>query len=385
MLVWPTLIALLLTLGLPAAIRYWIRREPERRSEFFTVSIIAAACASLIGIAIGVAFVPSWLHKYSPSVIRGAQLLMLLSPEVILALMFQAMLETLGDFKTANLSRLVTVFFQLLALGALMFVHRLTPFSGGVAYFAGPIVIAIWLSWRLRAHIEFRFFDPRPAVRVLASYGFRSYGIDLLNTIATQVDQVLVVALLNAADVGIYVTALNASRVINVLHQGVVTVVFPSASGQSKDRVVEIVERSARVSTGIALVGGLALVILLPMLLPLFYGGAFAAAIPVAQLLTLEAVLGGLVSVLAQAFMALGRPGFVTILQALGLAAVLPLMLMLLPHFGLMGAAWALLISTTLRLFIIAGSYPAILSVPFPRLIPLRADFQHLRSAFVDR
>ena len=106
MLVWPGLLAYLLTLGLPSAIRYWIRREPERRSEFFTVSVIGAGVASLIAIAIGLFFIPLWLRNYSADVVHGAQILMIFSPEVMLGLIFTAMLETLGEFNTANFSRL---------------------------------------------------------------------------------------------------------------------------------------------------------------------------------------------------------------------------------------------------------------------------------------
>jgi O-antigen/teichoic acid export membrane protein len=385
MLVWPMLLAYLLTLGLPSAIRYWIRREPDRRSEFFTVSFISATLASLVAIAIGVLFIPLWLHAYSASVVHGAQILMIFSPEVMLALLLTAMLETLGEYGTANASRYLTVILQLLTLVVLAVMHRLTPFTGALAYTSGPVLLALWMIWKLRAHFAFRFFDPRPAIRLLASYGLRSYGIDLLNTISTQVDQVLVIAFLSASNVGIYVVALNASRVVNILHTAVVVVVFPTASGLEQGAVVDLVGHSARISTVIAVAFGAALVVLLPFILPLFYGSAFAGAIPVAQLLTLEAVLGGLASVLAQAFMALGRPGIVTAVQALGLATVLPLMVVLLPHFGLLGAAIALVASTAIRLVCVIWSYPVILGAPVPKLLPTRDDFRRVQSAMAGR
>jgi enterobacterial common antigen flippase len=385
MLVWPALLAYLLTLGLPAAIRYWIRREPERRAEFFTVSVITAALASLLAVAVGVLFIPLWLHNYSADVVHGAQVLMAFSPEVMLGLIFTAMLETIGEFNTANVMRYATVVLTLAGLAVLALGHWMTPFTGALAYTGAPVVIAFCIAWILRSHFQMRFFDPRPAMRVLASYGFRAYGIDLLNTIAQQVDQVLVIAFLSASEVGIYVVALNASRVINILHTAVVSVVFPTAAGRDKDRVVEMVERSARVSTSIALAFAIALIAVLPLILPLFYSGAFAPAVPVAQLLTVEAVLTGLVSVLAQAFMALDRPGVITVLQAFGLAAVLPLMLVLLPHFGLIGAAYALLISTTFRFVLIVVSFPAVLKMSLPNLLPNREDVRLIRGALQRR
>jgi O-antigen/teichoic acid export membrane protein len=385
MLVWPALLAYVLTLGLPAAIRYLIRREPERRKELFTMSVIGAGLSSLVAIAIGVTFIPTWLHAYPADVIRGAQIMMAFSPEVMLGLITTAMLETLGEFHTANQTRYAVVLLTLAGLIVLALGHILTPFTGALAYTGAPVVVALWIAWYLRAHFDLRVLDPRRTIRDLTSYGFRAYGIDLLSAISQQIDQVLVIAFLSASDVGIYVVALNASRVINILHSAVVSVVFPSASGLDTDQVVEMVGRSARVSTLVAVAFAGALAIVLPFLIPLFYGGAFARGIVVAQVLTLEAVLSGLVSVLTQAFMALGKPGIVTILQAVGLAAVLPLMVVLLPHFGLIGAALALVLSTVLRLVLVLVAFPGILKAPMPGFIPMREDFARLRGALSNR
>jgi O-antigen/teichoic acid export membrane protein len=383
MLVWPGLLAYLLTLGLPAAIRYWIRREPNRRSELFTVSVLGATIASIAAIGIGVTFIPVWLKSYPTTVVHAAQVLMIFSPEVMLGLIFSAMLETLGQFRAANTTRYATAFLTLAALIALAISHQMNPFTGALAYTCAPVVIALVIAWRLRSHFVIRPFDPRPAIRLLGSYGARSYGADLLNTILTQVDQVLVIAFLSASDVGIYVVALNASRVVNIMHSAVVTVVFPTAAGRQQQDVVSMVERSARVSMAISLAFAAAFAITLPLLLPAFYGPAFVRGVAVAQILTLEAVLNGLVYVLAQAFMALDRPGIVTILQGIGLAVVLPLMFYLLPRYGLVGAAIALLSSTICRLLLVVAAYPIVLRERIPQLAFEREDFRQLRSALI--
>jgi antigen flippase len=380
---WPGFLAYVLTLGLPAAIRYWVRRDPERSAEFLTVSLGAALGTSLIAVVVGVAFIPVWLHNYSGEVVRLAQIMMFTAPEIMIALMLSGMMESLGRFSAANASRYVPTAMTLAILVVLLLAHAMTPFAAALAYTVPPVLAAFWMAWKLRAYITFRLFDPRPALRLLGSYGARSYGIDILSTLAAQIDQVLVIALLSASDVGVYVVALSASRVINVLHAAVVTVLFPSATGLAKEDVLAMVGRSARISTGIAAAFSIVLAAAYPVLFPLFYGHAFDAAVGVAQLLTLEALLIGLVVVLTQAFMALGRPGYVTALQALGLAIVLPAMLVLLPRFGLIGAALALLASTTFRLVLILLSFPLVLHVRVPELVPTRDDFARVRQALV--
>jgi enterobacterial common antigen flippase len=380
MIVWPALLAYLMTLGLPGAITYWVRREPHRRSEFFTVAVAAAALMSIIALAAGVLLIPVWLRSYPIDVVRAAQFLMIFSPEVMLGLIFTAMLGALGQFNIANATRYVTVSATLVALIILTLLHRMTPLTAAIAYTAAPIIAACWIGWRLRSYLSLRLFDPRPALRALTPYGIRSYGVDLLTTMSVQIDQLVVIGFLGATDVGIYVVALNASRVIIIIHGAVTSVLTPSASGLGAAAAAAMVARAARVSNMIAVAIGIVFAAALPIVLPLFYGRAFASAVQVAQLLTLEAVLSGLTSVLSQAFLALGRPGIVALLQGVGLATVLPLMVVLLPHFGLVGAAGALLLSTLSRLAFIIAAYILVLRLPVPSLVPTRADLRALRN-----
>jgi hypothetical protein len=60
-------------------------------------------------------------------------------------------------------------------------------------------------------------------------------------------------------------------------------------------------------------------------------------------------------------------------------------MLMLLPHFGLIGAAYALLLSTTFRFALIVASFPIVLKMPLPNLLPNREDVRLVRHALQSR
>ena len=78
--------------------------------------------------------------------------------------------------------------------------------------------------------------------------------------------------------------------------------------------------------------------------------------------------------------MALGRPGIVSILQAIGLGLSIPLMLVLVPRYGVMGAAVSLLISTSARLIFVYFGFAIFLKVRLPRLMPQLDDLKLLRS-----
>lgn len=385
MTLWPMLVPSILALGLPSAVRYCVRREPHRKGEFYSLSLLAAGGLSVLAFAIGVFALPAWLHQYPAGVVRDAQICMIFALQVMLNLIITAMLEALGEFKLSNLVRLISTAAIFTALGVLAMFHAMTPFAAALAYLGPPALVSGWAAWRLREHFVLPLADPRPALRVLGSYSVRSYGIDILTTLSLQVDQVLVVGFLNAGAMGVYVVALNASRVLQILSAAVVTVVFPSASGLERPRIVAMVARAARVSTLLAALAGIVLAAALPVLIPLFYGRGFSGSVPIGQLLMLESVVGGLAYVLSQAFMASGIPGQVTAFQGVGFAVALPCMLVLVPRLGIMGAAVSLLIATSTRLAFVLASFPLILHVPIPRLLPMAEDFFVFRRVLAGR
>ena len=114
----PMFLPYLLTLGMATAVRYRIRLEPERATELFTVAVLVATVMSLVALAVGVTCIPVWLHQYSGAVIREAQIIMAFSPQVTIALVLTAMLETTGEFKLANSTRVISTTLHSVLYGA---------------------------------------------------------------------------------------------------------------------------------------------------------------------------------------------------------------------------------------------------------------------------
>jgi len=77
----------------------------------------------------------------------------------------------------------------------------------------------------------------------------------------------------------------------------------------------------------------------------------------VLRILVVEAVFSGATLVLSQAFMAMGRPGVVTVVQLTGLSLTVPLMVLLVPRYGIVGAGAALLLSTAGRFVCVLASF----------------------------
>jgi O-antigen/teichoic acid export membrane protein len=324
---------------------------------------------------------PLWLHQYSPQVIRAAQWFLITVPICSITLAGRAVLEASHDFLASNAIQTITPFATLIGLLAFLALHHLDPYMAAAAYIAACIP-TIWLMIRGLRRIGFHAFVLQAGtIKRILSYGIRSYGVDLLGTLALQVDQVLVVSLLNPSAMGSYVVVLSLSRMLNLFQNSVVMVLFPKAAGRSKEDVIGMTGEAVRISGLVTATCGVLVCIAGPTLLPMLYGQEYVGALGALRILVVEVVLSGATFVLAQAFMALDRPGVVTMLQALGLSLSIPMMLWLIPHYGIYGAAIALLTSTIARLLFVCTGFRLVLRTRRPRLIPNGKDLRLLLTA----
>jgi O-antigen/teichoic acid export membrane protein len=374
MILWPLFVASVTTLGVPSSLIYFLRHRPELRERLVANGFLMASVMGVLAACAAAFVLPWWLHQYSPSIIHAAQWFLITVPICSITLAGRAVLEASDEFSASNAIQTLTPFATLIGLLAFLAAHRLTPYTAAIAYIAASIP-TFWLMIHRVRRVSATGFHFNPSLmKLMMGYGVRSYGIDLLGTLALQIDQVLVVSMLSPSAMGSYVVVLSLSRMLNLFQNSVVMVLFPKAAGRSPREVVDLTGRSVRISGLITSFCGILVCAAGPTLLRILYGKEYVNAAGALRILVLEVILSGATFVLAQAFMALGRPGVVTILQAVGLSLSIPLMLLLIPRYGIYGAAVSLLASTTARLIFIYCGYRFALKISPPRLLPRHED-----------
>ncbi len=379
MALWPQFLAYGLTLGLPSALLYNLRRYPERASYIFPAALGLSVVMGLVAMIAGILLVPYWISgQYSEEVVSYARWLMIATPVVLVNLVLTYALRAREEFGTYNAVRYLQPLLTLASLLALALSGNLTPLSAALSYILPIVPIMLYMLVRLWRIYRPVWREVRSSSRDLSSYGVRSYGADVVGTLASELDRALVVGFLNPAAMGLYVVALSLSRLLDVFQHAVVGVLFPRAMGRDTAETVTLAARGARVSTAVTLLAASGLALFGPQALALVYGPDFIEASSVFRMLLLVVTLNGATWVLSQAFMALGRPGLITVLQAMGVAMSLLLLLLLVPAFGLEGAGLALLIAAVLRLAAILTSFPLVLGVRVPRMLPTREDIAEI-------
>jgi antigen flippase len=382
---WPNLLCFLFTLGLPYALRYHARKHQSEQDSLASAALVLSLILGLVAMIVGLVMMPFIMKQYGPTNIHLAQMLMVFVPLGMVSLILTSLLEVRFDFTFSNFTRYAPPFITFAALISLNSLHLLTPFYATLAYLIPPVFTSIAMAVYLFGTFAFTFVDFKRSVRRLTGFGIRIYGSDVLGTFGQQIDQFLVVGLLAAADLGVYTIALQASRVLNIFQTSLGTVLLPKIAGLPTHQIVTMVTRVARLTTAITALSGVALIVVMPFLLPGLYGHDFHKAVTISQILVVESVLASAAAVLIQTFTATNRPGMATILQLVGLSFAVPLMLVLIPRLGLAGAALSLLASTTARLALAVACYPMLLKVRAPGLIVNAADLRYLFDALRGR
>ncbi len=358
MILWPVFLAGALTFGLPSALVYWLRRADEQeRVRLFTAATVLSTGVGIVASLIGFWVLPFWLSRYDASTVRWAQWLMLFTLVSMLMLIFRATFEAVGSFGRSASSWILGPIQTLIALLLLWRAHYLTEHTAALCYVFSGIPTLLWMFFRLSLDLGWKLDGFSRSARVLMSYGLRSYGIDLCGMLSQSVDQALVVGMISASEMGRYVVALSLSRTLNAVYQAAAAVLFPKCVGLKPRGAVQAMIRLTAASTAVVLPGAAILYFFGSVLLRLMYGSEYVIASTLLRILVFEAIFSGLTTLMSQPFMALGRPGTVTVLQALGLAATIPLLLLLVPRMGTVGAGLALLISAALRFLLLQLSY----------------------------
>jgi antigen flippase len=383
-IMWPQFLAYAMTLGVPVASVYWLKRRPDLASGLSGAGLALSAVLGVLGALVGIAIIPYSLHTYPPATIHFAQVWVIVTPLALCAVTITSQVQAAGSFTNYNLFRVLSPLSVLAVLLIEKVTGRLNTTNAALSYLLAATPVTIWIAIWVWKHFRPSSSHLIPASKLLLGYGIRAWGVDLLGTIANQIDRILVVGMLNPEAMGLYVVAQSAAGVLSILPTAVVPVSLPRSSGRSNEDIIELTGRASRMTLLVMLLASLPLFFFGGFLLKLVYGGKFTGASLVLPFLILEAIFDGVTSVLSQAFLASGFPGTVTLLQGCGLITSIPLLYWLIPIFGVRGAGCALMISTIIRFIFILLNFPYKLQVRPPNLIikwaEIRTLLQRLRT-----
>lgn len=373
-IMWPQFLAYCLTLGIPSALVYYMKKKEEDQGTHYITALYMSVILGIIAMVIGAALIPLWMKGYSQDVTQFAVWALVMTPVAMVGTVNTAALQAREEFMLYSVSRYFPLVGTMILLCGLIITGNFTPFFSSAAYLFPVLPVAIWITLRLVSQYKARQRNKLKSSRKLLNYGIRSYGTDIAGTFSGYIDQILVVGLLSPASLGLYVVSLNLSKIVNMIQNSITSVLFPKASGLGQSEAILLTFKVYRISTLVTIFVGFGVFVVAPYLLILLYGESFGGAIPVFRLLIFQTAIASLSWVLSQGFMSTGKPGTVTVIRILSLGLNVALMRVLIPMLEIKGAAISLLITSVIEFLAILLIYRFKYSMKLKDFIVSKSD-----------
>lgn len=370
-----TLVVTLGSIGLGAAAAYHAARGAWPRAVAFgnpttlgllLGSTLAAGCAIVI-----------WVGDVTFRSVPKANLALasLAIPFALTVLIVQSVYQGFRDFKEFNLITMAQAAVPLPLIGIAILLGGAVRAAIGAMVVASALLLvgvvahvrqSTAVTWRLR----------RPYVRALASYGIRAHPANVLAILGYRLDVFLVAGFKGAAAVGLYGAGVVIAEGLWMPSQAVSTALFPTIATERNESarrsLTPLVARNTLLLT--AILAGILFLVAAPIV-DLLYSARFGASATVVRILAPGIVAFSAARVLGNDIAARGRPLVNSVVAAISVACNIVLNVVLIPHHGIDGAAWASTASYSVLFVATAAVYRRITQVPLRVLVvPSRED-----------
>ncbi|MGF7046846.1 O-antigen/teichoic acid export membrane protein [Paenibacillus sp. DS2015] len=387
-LFWPTLLAGLVGFGLPTSLIYNMKQNKGNGADYVRLGFLFQIPVSIVVGIVAWIWLPAWLGNYPDAVIQIARWYTVLMLPILLAVnLISALAQSTGKFNVYNGVRLYFPLLNLVGLLVLWSVGNLSIHSASWVFLMTSVLVISWSLYSIRDALRmdwFKGFGDRLAAKALFGYGTKVFGVELLGTLYSQFDKIIILSMLTARDLGLYTVVYALSRVFNVVQTAITNVIFPKVTGMDKDKIIATVGRAFRLSMILMTIVVIPSMFVGRYLMGILFGSPFLEASGAFYLLSIECILGGGSWILASAFNAMGRPELVLVRQLIALAATIGLFFVFTPLYGLNGIALALLIGAVIRLVVTMAAMRIVFQVKLRGILFDSNDFRFLLERIKD-
>jgi O-antigen/teichoic acid export membrane protein len=339
-LAWPSVFAMVMSIGLPQAYRFWAARRPEAVSHLFSNALLYSLVIGLLALALGELFIPRLVGQRSPEVMRLVRIYALIIPMGMVTDLMRGLLEGMRRFAWVGAVRLILFGVQSGGYVGLWFSGKLSVASATytmLAAIAASMILSLVAVWRELAPS----WNPRLSeFRSTLRYGVRDYPGILTEFANWRMDSLMLVGIASSTSVGLYSVALRLADITSTLAGSVGDALLPEvAATKDAGEATRAVTRSLRLTLCAHLLILIPLWIAAPYILRFAYGAGFVEVTNVLRLLMFASVVWSAGAIVISGLNGLGHPGLSAIARIAAALVMVVALLTLLPSRGIQGAA----------------------------------------------
>jgi O-antigen/teichoic acid export membrane protein len=306
-MLWPSLVAGIGMLGIGDAIIYRAAREGHGPSAVLSNSLLLAVPQSLLLSAVAWVVILIALHGKG-SVASEAEFYLWFIPLNLLTSYPVAFLQGRMAMRSFNALRASVHISYTASLALLWATHNVGVHQAlAASLLANGITLGLCADALRRA----RSFAPRlnaNELRSLITLGLKLQLGNIAFLLASRIDIVLLSFLVPAAALGNYVVAASVGALPLLVPSAASYVLYPLFSRQPKAQAQRAFARFMFFAILMTVLAAPAVVLVSPLILRVFFGGAFESAVAIAQILGLVSVVRGLSVMFGAVLRGLGSP-----------------------------------------------------------------------------
>lgn len=386
-ILWPSLLVSIGSLGLTEAVTYYSATAPARSAQILSSALAIALTISAVLVPLGYLLLPALLSHYDAATVQTARWFLLYVPVSLASVLMMAALQGNMRIDTYNALRtmvhVLTVGGMLCAVAAGRATVRgfaLATFGANLVTFLTTTALVFKARW---------IGSPFSSVSagLLLRFGLQSQLGSLASVLNLRLDQMLMSALMSASLLGIYVVGVTVAGVGALAPAAIITVAAPRISGETNaEAKLRAWGRLLRLSALLQLVLAVVLWVATPYVVRFGFGPSFVASTPVARILILASLPLGTNMLLAIGFRAFNRPLTPSTAEVVSLGATAIGLSLLLRRFGPEGAAWTSLAAYSVTCAFLLSRVKTQLGIaPRDLLTPSRRDWRDARALLLRR
>ncbi|HTX17327.1 MAG TPA: polysaccharide biosynthesis C-terminal domain-containing protein [Bacteroidota bacterium] len=381
-----TTLTTVLNFGIPASNTYFVAQKTIARERLLRASFVVALCVSLISFSLLVVLYETNLLKY-------------LFP-----------VDHLTTSVVVSLAIIPVVFFNLFAQGIILGENRI--YFNNYVYLAGQSSLALLLTvafvlHRLTVPLAIIFYALNNLVSfvmILIAYRRVLFSAPLLGMRWSEYTRVLkfstpvqtgniiqyfnyrlgtflVNAFLGTVSVGLFFLAVSLVEILWVLSTSMASVLLPTVAGNhAQSKAISV--KAASASLGVTLIAGLFACLVAPYAIVGLFGKEFAGSVAPFFILLPGITIFSIANVLAAYITGVGKPGYNTAISLISLVFTITLNALLIPRFGIGGAAFASTVSYFITSVLTLAVFARLSSLTWREALAstldLRADLRNI-------
>jgi len=362
---------LVASVGIPAAVIKYVAEYKDRGDKLFQTTSIAFISSIIFGLVVGIliytlsGILAGLFHM--PELARLLKILAFTFP-------FASILETLlGLFNGLRQMKTYAYIMVLQSFLMALFIVAFVWFGFGVQGAVWGIVLSvlggcIFGLYRSRKFLHLTLHGLLQGAKRLVSFGSQVFVANAFGLILAYTDILLIGYFLAAEDVGYYSVAVSVSTFFLLVPQAIQRITYPATSeywSQNDHQALSrMIDKSMKYSACILLPLGLGVGFFAQDLVVGIFGQEFRdAAWPLCVLLIARVITGSTSVPVGLSFSGVGRPDIPLKISGIAAAANVGLNVLLIPPWGILGAAIATTVSLLLGVIIFLALMPRILGV----------------------